>query len=99
MSTSQDRWPMRVLFVTTQGLGHAMPLLPFAGAARDAGHDVVLAGPAPTTGGAGGDAGQGWVLGGRGPTPGVAAGAGIDHAELAFPDDERLAAARRLVAG
>jgi UDP:flavonoid glycosyltransferase YjiC (YdhE family) len=69
---------MRVLFATTQGLGHAMPLLPFAGAARDAGHDVVLAGPAPTAA--------------------VAAGAGIDHAELAFPDDERLAAARRLVA-
>src|SRR5262245_731661 len=70
---------MRLLFTTTQGLGHALPLLPFAAAARDAGHEVVLAGPEPTAA--------------------VAADAGIDHAELAFPDDERLASARRRLAG
>ena len=39
---------MRLLFTTTQGLGHVMPLLPFARAARAAGHDVLLAGPSPT---------------------------------------------------
>jgi UDP:flavonoid glycosyltransferase YjiC (YdhE family) len=55
-----------------------MPLLPFARAARDAGHDVVLAGPAPIAA--------------------VAASAGLDYAELARPDEEPLAAARRRVA-
>jgi UDP:flavonoid glycosyltransferase YjiC (YdhE family) len=69
---------MRLVLTTTQGLGHALPLLPFACAARDAGHDVVLAGPAPTAA--------------------VAAGAGLSHYELAWPDEQRLAAARRLVA-
>jgi UDP:flavonoid glycosyltransferase YjiC (YdhE family) len=68
---------MRLLFTTTQGLGHAMSLLPFARAARD-GHDVVLAGPAPIEA--------------------VAAGAGLVHAELAWPDEEPLAVARRRVA-
>jgi UDP:flavonoid glycosyltransferase YjiC (YdhE family) len=38
---------MRLLFATTQGLGHVTPLLPFARAARAVGHDVLLAGPAP----------------------------------------------------
>jgi UDP:flavonoid glycosyltransferase YjiC (YdhE family) len=38
---------MRLLFSTTHGLGHAMPLMPFARAARAAGHDVLLAGPPP----------------------------------------------------
>jgi UDP:flavonoid glycosyltransferase YjiC (YdhE family) len=69
---------MRLLFTTTRGLGHAMSLLPFARAARDAGHEVLLAGP--------------------GPTEAVAAGAGLAHAELASPDEEPLAAARRRVA-
>jgi UDP:flavonoid glycosyltransferase YjiC (YdhE family) len=69
---------MRLLFTTTQGLGHVMALLPFARAARDAGHEVVLAGP--------------------GPTEAIAAGAGLAHAELAWPDEEPLAAARRRVA-
>jgi UDP:flavonoid glycosyltransferase YjiC (YdhE family) len=39
---------VRLLFTTTQGLGHALPLLPFARAARAAGHDVLLAGPGST---------------------------------------------------
>jgi UDP:flavonoid glycosyltransferase YjiC (YdhE family) len=38
---------MRLLFSTTHGLGHALPLLPFAHAARRAGHEVLLAGPPP----------------------------------------------------
>ena len=33
---------MRVLFGSTDGQGHLRPLVPFASAARDAGHDVVL---------------------------------------------------------
>lgn len=69
---------MRLLFTTTQGLGHAMSLLPFARAARNRGHDVLLAGPAPIAA--------------------VAAGAGLDYAELAWPDEESLAIARRRVA-
>jgi len=69
---------MRMLFTSTQFAGHAMPLLPFASAARDAGHEVALAGPAPTAA--------------------LAAAAGMDHFELAFPDPEPLAAARRVVA-
>jgi UDP:flavonoid glycosyltransferase YjiC (YdhE family) len=38
---------MRLLFATTHGMGHALPLLPFARAAQRAGHDVLLAGPPP----------------------------------------------------
>jgi UDP:flavonoid glycosyltransferase YjiC (YdhE family) len=38
---------MRLLFSTTHGLGQALPLMPFARAARRAGHDVLLAGPPP----------------------------------------------------
>lgn len=38
---------MRLLFSTTHGTGHVMPLLPYAHAARAAGHDVLLAGPPP----------------------------------------------------
>ena len=38
---------MRLLFSTTHGLGHVLPLLPFAHAARRAGHEVLLAGPPP----------------------------------------------------
>jgi UDP:flavonoid glycosyltransferase YjiC (YdhE family) len=38
---------MRILFATTSGTGHFRPLLPFAHAYREAGHDVVVAGPAP----------------------------------------------------
>jgi UDP:flavonoid glycosyltransferase YjiC (YdhE family) len=41
---------MRVLLATTRGAGHARPLLPFAHACRDAGHDVLLAGPPPVGG-------------------------------------------------
>jgi len=33
---------MRLLFSSTGGVGHLRPLLPFAHAARDAGHDVLL---------------------------------------------------------
>ena len=69
---------VRLLFTTTRGLGHALPLLPFARVARDAGHDVLLGGPASIAA--------------------VAAGAGLDHAELAYPDDDALAAARGRVA-
>ncbi|HWS35767.1 MAG TPA: nucleotide disphospho-sugar-binding domain-containing protein [Actinoplanes sp.] len=35
---------MRVMFVSVPLQGHLLPLLPFAAACRDAGHDVVLAG-------------------------------------------------------
>jgi UDP:flavonoid glycosyltransferase YjiC (YdhE family) len=52
---------MRLLFTTTRGLGHVLSVLPFARAARDAGHEVVLAGPAPVaavTAGAGLDYGE-----------------------------------------
>ena len=47
---------MRILFVTNPGLGHLLPLLPLAIAARDAGHDVAVAaggsiGPAVTAAG------------------------------------------------
>jgi UDP:flavonoid glycosyltransferase YjiC (YdhE family) len=47
---------MRVLFGSGPGLGHLLPLLPLASAARDAGHDVVVAtgaGLAPILGSAG----------------------------------------------
>jgi UDP:flavonoid glycosyltransferase YjiC (YdhE family) len=36
---------MRVLFASTGGAGHVTPMLPFAGACRRAGHDVLLVGP------------------------------------------------------
>ena len=36
---------MRVLFASTQSTGHFAPLVPFAQACRDAGHDVLVAGP------------------------------------------------------
>ena len=38
---------MRVLLTSTRGGGHAVPLLPFARACRDAGLDVLIAGPPP----------------------------------------------------
>lgn len=38
---------MRVLFSTTAGTGHFGPLVPFARACRDAGHEVTVAAPAP----------------------------------------------------
>jgi UDP:flavonoid glycosyltransferase YjiC (YdhE family) len=38
---------MRVLLTSTRGGGHALPLLPFARACRDAGLDVLIAGPPP----------------------------------------------------
>lgn len=34
---------LRILFSTTGGTGHLTPLLPFAAACRDAGHDVRIA--------------------------------------------------------
>lgn len=37
---------MRVLFSTTAGAGHFGPLVPFARACRDAGHEVLVAAPA-----------------------------------------------------
>ena len=36
---------MRVLFASTQSTGHFAPLVPFAQACRDAGHEVLVAGP------------------------------------------------------
>ena len=36
---------MRVLFASTRSNGHFAPLIPFAQACRDAGHDVLVAGP------------------------------------------------------
>jgi UDP:flavonoid glycosyltransferase YjiC (YdhE family) len=36
---------VRVLFASTRGAGHFNPLLPFAGAVRRRGHDVLVAGP------------------------------------------------------
>ena len=36
---------MRVLFASTQSAGHFAPLIPFAQTCRDAGHDVLVAGP------------------------------------------------------
>jgi UDP:flavonoid glycosyltransferase YjiC (YdhE family) len=36
---------MRILFASTGGAGHVTPMLPFAGACRRAGHDVLLVGP------------------------------------------------------
>ena len=41
---------MRVAFVTNPALGHLLPLLPLALAARDAGHDVALIGGASVAG-------------------------------------------------
>ncbi len=38
---------MRILFTTQPGLGHFHPLIPLAGALRDAGHEVAFACPAP----------------------------------------------------
>src|SRR5262245_15450870 len=35
---------MRILLATTRGTGHFRPLIPFATAYRDAGHDVLVAG-------------------------------------------------------
>ena len=40
---------MRVLFATNPALGHVLPLLPLALAARDAGHEVVVIGGASIT--------------------------------------------------
>jgi UDP:flavonoid glycosyltransferase YjiC (YdhE family) len=37
--------PVRVLFASTRGAGHVGPLLPLARACRDAGHQVLVAGP------------------------------------------------------
>ena len=37
---------MRVLFSTTAGAGHFGPMVPFAKACRDAGHEVKVAAPA-----------------------------------------------------
>jgi len=37
---------VRILFASTRGAGHVGPLVPFAHAARRAGHDVLLAAPA-----------------------------------------------------
>ena len=36
---------MRVLFASTQSTGHFVPVIPFAQACRDAGHEVLVAGP------------------------------------------------------
>ena len=36
---------MRVLFTSRQGFGHIHPLIPLAGAAREAGHEVTFAVP------------------------------------------------------
>ncbi|WCB92345.1 L-demethylnoviosyl transferase [Baekduia alba] len=69
---------MRLLLTSTHGMGHAMPLMPFARACRDAGHDVLLAGPHPIAE--------------------VAAREGLTYQRLPWPDEERLAAVRRLVA-
>ncbi len=41
---------MRIAFVTNPALGHLLPLLPLALAARDAGHDVVVIGGASVAG-------------------------------------------------
>ncbi|MBI5105870.1 MAG: glycosyltransferase family 1 protein [Solirubrobacterales bacterium] len=38
---------MRIVFASTRGAGHLTPLLPFVAAARAAGHDARIAGPAP----------------------------------------------------
>jgi UDP:flavonoid glycosyltransferase YjiC (YdhE family) len=38
---------MRILFATTAGAGHFGPLIPFARAAVDAGHEVAVAAPGP----------------------------------------------------
>src|SRR5215213_6759049 len=40
------RCPMRVMFTSTPLFGHFHPLLPFAHALADAGHDVAFAAPA-----------------------------------------------------
>lgn len=40
---------MWMLFTTTSGVGHFMPLVPLAEAARAAGHDVLVAAPAEST--------------------------------------------------
>jgi MGT family glycosyltransferase len=37
--------PMRILFASTHSTGHFVPLIPFAQACRDAGHDVLVAAP------------------------------------------------------
>ena len=45
-----ERWQhddVRVLFATTAGAGHFGPLIPFATAMRDAGHEVRVAAPGP----------------------------------------------------
>jgi UDP:flavonoid glycosyltransferase YjiC (YdhE family) len=41
-----DHTPMRILVSTTPGVGHLLPMLPVARAARDRGHEVVIAGGA-----------------------------------------------------
>jgi UDP:flavonoid glycosyltransferase YjiC (YdhE family) len=38
---------MRLLFSSTHGMGHVMPLMPFARACQAAGHEILLAGPHP----------------------------------------------------
>jgi UDP:flavonoid glycosyltransferase YjiC (YdhE family) len=41
---------MRILFATTRSAGHFGPLVPFAHAARRAGHDVLVAAPLSAAG-------------------------------------------------
>ncbi|NUT54948.1 MAG: hypothetical protein HOQ03_03050, partial [Thermoleophilia bacterium] len=41
---------MRILMTTIRGEGHLRPLLPFADAFRDQGHDVLIATPETATG-------------------------------------------------
>src|SRR4051812_50124724 len=69
---------MRLLLTSTHGMGHVMPLMPFARACKDAGHDVLLAGTPPIAD--------------------VAAREGLDYQPVPWPDEDRLAAAQRLVA-
>src|SRR5215216_5104061 len=42
--------PMRILMTTIKGEGHLRPLLPFADAFRDGGHEVLIAIPETATG-------------------------------------------------
>jgi UDP:flavonoid glycosyltransferase YjiC (YdhE family) len=42
----RDHRKMRILFTTAPGMGHLLPLLPVARAARDRGHEVVIGGGA-----------------------------------------------------
>ncbi len=79
--------PVRILIAASPGVGHLLPLLPVARAARARGHEVVIAAGASLAGIA---AGAGFQFAAIGP-------ASIEQAAAAFPEINALTGRRRAV--